>query len=267
MEIGIIGLGIVGKATKNGFQSLGHDVSIHDIALDTSIDDVLKTELCFICVPTPSKETGECDVSIVQNVVKDLVDKKYKGIICIKSTVSPGTTLELIYKYEDRGIDICFVPEFLRERCATEDFIDNHDVCIIGTQDGKIYQKVKEAHGHYPENFVQLIETEAEFCKYFNNSYNSTLITFANSFYELCESKGVNYNRIKEAISHRRTINDFYLDCNENLRGFGGMCLPKDTKELAHLSKKLMTDVEFFEDILKENEKYKTTVFKNMRKG
>ena len=77
----------------------------------------------------------------------------------------------------------------------------------------------------------------------------------------------MDYKNIKEAISHRRTINGSYLDCDENLRGFGGMCLPKDTKELAYLSKKLMTDVEFFEDILKENEKYKTTVFKNMRKG
>jgi UDPglucose 6-dehydrogenase len=262
MKIGIIGLGIVGGATRDGFQKLGHNISIHDIALDTHIDDILETELCFVCVPTPSKESGECDTTIVESVVKDLCDKEYRGIICIKSTVSPGTTEFLKEKY---GNNICFVPEFLRERCATEDFINNHDVCIIGTSSNEFYSKIKEAHGNLPQKVIRLTETEAEFCKYFNNSYNATLITFANSFYELCKSKGVNYKNIKDAISNRKTINDFYLDCSEDLRGFGGMCLPKDTKELAFLSKKLKTTVEFFDNILKENEKYKTTVFKGMR--
>jgi len=262
MKIGIVGLGVVGTASRNGFESLGHDVVIHDIALDTTINDVSETGLCFICVPTPSKESGECDTTIVESVVKELSELDYKGIICIKSTVSPGTTERLKTKY---GVDICFVPEFLRERCATEDFIDNHDVCIIGTSSGMFYNIIKDAHGDIPETFVSLTETEAEFCKYFNNTYNATLITFANSFYELCSSMGANYTNVKNAIVNRKTINNFYLDCDENTRGFGGMCLPKDTKEIAHLCEQLKTSVEFFKDILKENDKYKTTVFKGMR--
>ena len=263
MKIGIVGLGIVGTASRNGFESLGHDVVVHDIAIDTTIEDVLETGLCFVCVPTPSKESGECDTTIVESVVKELSELEYKGIICIKSTVSPGTTERLKTKY---GVDICFVPEFLRERCATEDFINNHDVCIIGTTSDMFYNIIKDAHGNIPEKFVKLTETEAEFCKYFNNTYNATLITFANSFYEICKSKGVDYENVKNAISNRKTINNYYLDCNDDTRGFGGMCLPKDTKELAFLSEQLKTSVEFFKDILKENEKYKVTVFKGMRK-
>jgi len=263
MKIGVIGLGVVGGATKNGFESLNHKVSVHDLVLETKIDDVLNTEMCFVCVPTPSKATGECDTTIVESVVKDLSDNNYKGIICIKSTISPGTTEALKEKY---GKNICFVPEFLRERCATEDFINNHDVCVIGTESDEFYSTIKEAHGNIPEKVIRLTETEAEFCKYFNNSYNATLITFANSFYELCKAKGVNYKNVKDAISNRVTINDAYLDCNEDLRGFGGMCLPKDIKELAFISKELKTDVEFFDIILEENEKYKTTVFEGMRK-
>ena len=262
MKIGVIGLGVVGTASKNGFESLGHDVIVHDIALNTSIDDILKTGLCFICVPTPSKESGECNTEIVESVVKELTDLNYEGIICIKSTVSPGTTKRLKQKYKN---NICFVPEFLRERCATKDFIENHDVCIIGTSSDMYYNIIKDAHGDIPESFVRLTETEAEFCKYFNNTYNATLITFANSFYELCNSMGVNYTNVKNAIVNRKTINNFYLDCDENTRGFGGMCLPKDTKEMAHLCKQLETSVEFFKEVLKENDKYKTTVFKGMR--
>ena len=61
-------------------------------------------------------------------------------------------------------------------------------------------------------------------------------------------------------------MNDVYLDCNDNVRGFGGMCLPKDTSALVSLIKELNLDVDFFNMVLNENEKYKTTVFNGMRK-
>ena len=65
------------------------------------IEDVLTTDVCFICVPTPSTEDGSCDVSVVEEVVQQLHDNNYKGIIAIKSTVKPGTTQRLIEKYTD----------------------------------------------------------------------------------------------------------------------------------------------------------------------
>jgi len=92
------------------------------------------------------------------------------------------------------------------------------------------------------------------------------LITFANSFYEVCKASNVDYSNIKDTIVNRENILDKYLDCNENLRGFGGMCLPKDTTAIAALVKQLNLDIEFFDMILSENEKYKTTVFNGMRK-
>ena len=106
---------------------------------------------------------------------------------------------------------------------------------------------------------------EAELCKYFNNVYNATLITFANSFYEICKGLGVDYTTVKNAISKREKIADVYLECNENMRGFGGVCLPKDTAALDSLAKELNLDVDFFRMIISENKKYKTTVFKGMR--
>lgn len=128
MRIGIIGIGVVGGAVKYGFEKLGHQVLFHDVAYNTKIEDVIDTEICFICVPTPSTEEGRCDTTVVENVVKQLNDLYYKGIVAIKSTVEPGTTDRLNeYFY----LSICFVPEFLRERCAIADFTENHDVCII----------------------------------------------------------------------------------------------------------------------------------------
>ena len=265
MKVGIVGLGLVGSAVKYGLEKLGHKIFVHDIKLFTSIEDLLPAEVIFICVPTPSLDSGECDVSIVESIVSQLNEHLYPGLVCIKSTVVPGTTISLMDKYID--LNISFVPEFLRERCAEVDFIENHDVCIIGTQDKNNYDLIKEVHGSLPKKFIQVTETEAELSKYFNNVYNATLITFANNFYELCQRIDADYSNVKNAIVNRSHISDLYLDCNDNFRGFGGVCLPKDTKALRFLSKTLKSPGSLFNTLVEDNKKYKTTVYDNMRKS
>ncbi len=263
MRIGIIGLGVVGSAVKYGLEKLGHNVAGHDITLGTNITDLVDAEIIFLCLPTPSSEDGSCDTTIVRDVVKELHELKYSGVIAIKSTVSPGTTQNLIEEYSN--YKICFVPEFLRERCASVDFVENHDVCIIGTNNKDVESIVRKAHGKLPKNIVVVSPTEAELSKYYNNIYNATLVTFANSFYEVCKSLGADYCKVKDAIVNREHIHDIYLDCNDNCRGFGGMCHTKDTKAIAAFCVKNNLDVSFFKNILEENNKYKTTVFKGMR--
>jgi len=263
MKIGIVGVGIVGSAIKFGFEKLGHKVFTHDTRHYTSIEDVKDTDVVFICVPTPSLKNGKCNVHIVKDVVFELNKINYQGVIAIKSTVEPGTTKKLQEKYVDRNI--CYVPEFLRERCAITDFCENHDLCVIGTDYSDVFELIKKAHGRYPKSVVQLSVTETELVKYFNNVYAATLITFANSFYEICEGLGVDYTNVKNAVVNRNHIVDQYLDCNENFRGYGGVCLPKDTRALNRLAKELKTNSKFFHTILKENERYDTTIFDGMR--
>ena len=262
MNIGIVGLGVVGSACHYGFSKLGHSVSAHDIKMSTTIRDVSDSDVCFICVPTPSTEDGKCDVSIVEDVIYQIRKHNRNNIIVIKSTVEPGTTQRLINSLDS---NICFVPEFLRERCSITDFTENHDLCIIGTDNNEVFEKVKLCHGSYPKKFVQLSPTEAEISKYFNNVYNASLIILANSFYEICQAYGADYSRMKNAIVNRNHIVDIYLDCNGNFRGFGGMCLPKDVRALAHLAKQKNLNVDFFQNIIDENAKYKTTCYEGMR--
>tara|TARA_R110000824_G_scaffold291014_1_gene479471 strand:- start:1361 stop:2158 length:798 start_codon:yes stop_codon:yes gene_type:complete len=263
MNIGIVGIGVVGSAVKHGFEKLGHAVTAHDIKYETSIRDVRHTDVVYICVPTPSLMSGKCDVTIVTEIIRDLNSLEYKGIIAIKSTVEPGTTNRLQQLYPD--MRIAFVPEFLRERCAISDFVEHHDLCVIGTSDTDIFECIKLSHGKYPRTVIQLSVTEAELVKYFNNIHNALLITFANSFYDICKKLDVNYTNVKDAVVNRSHITDIYLDCNENLRGFGGVCLPKDTKALNRLVIELETGSKLFETILSENERYKTTIFEGMR--
>jgi UDPglucose 6-dehydrogenase len=263
MKIGIIGLGVIGSACKYGFEKLGHVVSCHDIKLNTSIESILNTEICYICVPTPSTEDGSCDVSIVEKVVSELNENQYKGIVAIKSTVKPTTTITLS---ERTNLTLCFVPEFLRERCAISDFTENHDLLAVGTESIDVFNKIKKCHGHYPKHVSMMHPTESELLKYYSNVYNATKIIFANEFYEICQKLNVDYSNIKDTFVKRGTTKDIYLDVNENFRGYGGVCLPKDTKALNSFVNELGLDLKLFESLDKENNKFKTTVFNGMRK-
>ena len=107
MKVGIVGIGVVGGACKFGFELLGHHVAVHDIALDTTLDDVVESEIVYICVPTPRDIDGSCDISIVREVLDGLKERNYTGIIAIKSTVAPCTTEAL---RSTTGMNLCFVP-------------------------------------------------------------------------------------------------------------------------------------------------------------
>jgi UDPglucose 6-dehydrogenase len=265
MNIGIVGLGIVGSAVKYGLERLGHRISSFDIKNGGRLADVADTEIVYLCLPTPQSESGHCDTSVIEDVAAELVEQlNYDGVIAIKSTVAPGTTEKLRSRFPKSLI--CHVPEFLRERAAIVDFTDNHDVCVIGTDSDEVFETVKRSHGHYPKRFVRMSPTEAEISKYFNNVYNATLITFANAFYEICRMSGADYSVVKNAMVQRDHIFDKYLDCNENLRGFGGMCLPKDTSAINAFAKENGLSIDLFQAIVDDNNKYEKTVFEGMRK-
>jgi UDPglucose 6-dehydrogenase len=263
MKLGIIGLGAVGTANKDGFEYLCHSVVVHDIKLDTTIQDILDTEIAFLCVPTPQADDGSCDTSIIESVIKELNLYNYKGIVAIRSTVVPGFTQRMIDTY--RNLTICFVPEFLRERCAADDFINNHKLLAIGTHDIWVYHKLVKAHGELPEHTEHLTPNEAEVLKYYNNVYAALRVTFANVMYEICEKLDCDYTTIKNAYVKTGKAIDMYLDVNPSLRGYGGMCLPKDTQAIASLINELGLDLELIKSIHHDNSKFKKTVFNGLR--
>ena len=85
------------------------------------------------------KKNGSCNTDIVESVILELINIKFRGIIAIRSTVEPGFTEKMINKYKNK---ICFVPEFLRERIAYKDFIENHNLCLVGTKNKKFTKKL-----------------------------------------------------------------------------------------------------------------------------
>ena len=264
MQIGIIGKGFVGTAISEGFKTQGHTTICHDVRLETKIEDVIDTPIVYISVPTPSAPNGDCDISIVGSVLQELSDLNYNGVVCVKSTVKPGSIDG--WKEQFDSLNISFVPEFLREKCAVEDFIYNNQVLVIGTEDDEAEKMIRECHGVLPVHTVRMKPIEAELVKYFSNSYKAMRVTFANAFYRLSEALGANYDVVKDAFLFHGIGDGHYLRVNKEFGGFGGTCLPKDTRGLANLVDELGLDIDLFKTIVSENEKFTDVSDKENRK-
>ncbi len=257
MKIGVIGRGFVGGAITNGFENQGHEVLVHDTKLNTKIENVLESRLLYICVPTPSSEDGSCNTDIVESVLVELSELNYDGSVCIKSTIVPGTTQK--FRQQFNNLNISFVPEFLREKTAVEDFLYNNNVLVIGSDNDETISLVKESHGVLPTHTVTMTPTEAELTKYFSNTYKAMRVTFANAFYNLCQTMGSDYDKVRDAFLFHGVGDGHYLKVNKQYGGFGGTCLPKDSKALAKLVDDLGLPMDIFKVIVSDNDKFTKT--------
>ncbi len=254
MRIGVIGLGMVGEAVAYGLRRIGHDVRGFDVNADKathSYREILFTELAFICVPTPNSPDGRCDASSVGMALDRLGGSGYRGLAVIKSTVPPGTTEA--FSRNIIGLRLAFCPEFLRERARFSDFVENQELCIAGVYNKNDADLIRQAHGDLPKHFAVMTPTEAELAKYFVNCFNGYRVNFANAFYDVCQAVGADYTTIKDAVTKRSGITPDYLTCNEQTRGFGGACLPKDTAAFAQFIKTLGFVSPLFDMIVTEN--------------
>ena len=107
---------------------------------------------------------------------------------------------------------------------------------------------------------------EAEIFKYFNNCYAALRVVFANIFYEISKKKNCNYKKIKDIYIKTGKAIDMYLDVNKDLRGYAGMCLPKDVRAIKYYMKKKRMNFNLINQIDLDNNRLKKTVFRGMRK-
>ena len=255
MRIGIIGLGTVGLTIRECFEDV-HEIFIHDKKLETDISYVTDNVDCaYIAVPTPSLEdSGGCDTSIVENVLRELPDG-FK--VVIKSTVIPGTTRKMQALFPE--LKIACSPEFLRTASSVSDF-QNQDLLIVGSNHKELAELIFEHHieaGVIERKSCFLVSpTQAELVKYAKNSFYSMKVIFANQFYDYCESLDEDWSVVKELITkpQMQPIGGSHLDAIlGSKRGFGGKCLPKDTLALYAELKSRGLEYEFLGSILEDN--------------
>jgi UDPglucose 6-dehydrogenase len=258
-KIGIIGLGYVGKAFYRFFGShyqttaydSDHDVLYYDKAQVSDVD------VAVICVPTPSRPDRRCDTSIVEEVI----DWCKAELIIIKSTIEPGTTENLIEKYKKR---IVFSPEYCGESSYWSPYPWDREIkeCPFFIFGGRPKDTAEAVNLYLPicgpvKKYVQTGATEAEMAKYMENSFFATKIAFVYEIAQICKRTGVDYNTVREIWLNDPRINPMHTAVFENnIKPFGGKCLPKDLNALiAYAEEVLGYQAGLLKEVMASNER------------
>ena len=232
-------------------------------------NSILKSDIIFICVGTPTKKNGnDADLSQVYNVAKEISKsiKKFK-IIITKSTV-PITTGDEIEKIISKKISKNFFsvvsnPEFLREGEAIRDFY-KPDRIIIGTSHKKSNNVLKNLYAPLTSRGAKYINTSrraAELIKYSSNAFLATKITFINEMANLCEKINVNIEDISIGIGLDKRIGSRFLRAGP---AYGGSCFPKDTKAIIATANKFKTNLTVIKSVIKSNENRSSLMLKRV---
>jgi UDPglucose 6-dehydrogenase len=253
-KIGIVGVGYLGGAVKYWFDRQKFESFFYYKHKEIgSLCDLNKAEVIFVCLPTPFVEEGDqgFDDSAIWEVLRELKGEK---IIVIRSTVLPGST----EKYQQKFPQHKFLmnPEFLRAKTAIQDYL-NPEKQIVGftekSKDTAVY--ILEILPKAP--FEKIVKSgEAEMIKYFSNVFLANRVIFANQMYDLCRKTGADFETVKQCAGADSRIGQSHFDifC-DGYRGYGGTCLPKDTKALIQFAEKLGMEPKLFktlEEINKE---------------
>lgn len=279
MQILMVGTGYVGLVTGACFAEMGHMVTCLDIdakkiqmlqdgiipIYEPGLEELVKrnigqkrlrfttdyakgvqsAKVCFIAVPTPSREDGSCDTSYVETAARQLAEQmtEYK-VIVNKSTVPPGTAAlvtSIIKKTQAKKkifipFDVVSNPEFLKEGAAIQDCL-KPDRIIIGSDHPKPAEIMKEIYSPFILSHDRILHMDvlsAEMTKYAANAMLATRISFMNEIADICKKVGANVNEVRKGIGSDTRIGYSFLYPGI---GYGGSCFPKDVRALVSIAK------------------------------
>jgi UDPglucose 6-dehydrogenase len=256
-KIGIIGAGFVGNAVLNAYTDgfVPDTVKIIVVDVDPSkstgtYSDLQDCDAVFVCVPSPPKDTGECDTSILNSVLFML--QNYTNVIISKTTATP----QFYEKMQTVYPNLVHIPEFLTAANAKADYL-KEEHAIIG---GKIAAYRNEA-----ERIIKLAQPiktvehctigEAAFIKYTTNCYLATKVVFMNEMSDLAIAHGYRWETIRMALSEdsRIGLSHMQVPGPDGYYGFGGGCFPKDTTAWVKYANKLGIQLSVLKSAIKKN--------------
>lgn len=277
MQILMVGTGYVGLVTGACFAEMGHHVTCLDIdaakiaklqkgqipIYEPGLEELVKRNVqqgrlqfttdyatgvksalvCFIAVPTPSREDGSCDTSYVETAARQIATHLdgYR-VIVNKSTVPVGTAYRVaaVIREELKGKEIAFDvvsnPEFLKEGAAVQDCL-KPDRIVIGADSQRPADILKEIYSAFTLSHDRILTMDilsAEMTKYAANAMLALRISFMNEIASICKLVGANVNEVRKGIGSDQRIGYSFLYSGV---GYGGSCFPKDVRALIATAK------------------------------
>lgn len=299
MNIAVVGSGYVGTTIAACFADLGHQVtaididegivdrlnrgeaSIHEPGLDellaehagdrltatTDYGAIRDCEVVFLALPTPSREDGSIDASIIESGARSVGEALAGGedehLVVVKSTVIPGTTEKTLIPAIEAGageavgkrIHVGMNPEFLREGSAVTDFLEPHKI-VLGASDDWSHDRLEAAFAPLIERaepaVVEATVREAEMIKYANNAFLASKISLINELGNICKEFGIDAYRVANAIGLDDRIGEQFLRSGV---GWGGSCFPKDVDALRAAAREVGYEPELLDATVAVNDR------------
>ena len=189
------------------------------------------------------RKDGSCDTRIIEGALREidncLSEMGKSKLLITKSTVPPNTHNDWSSKYEN--LNLVFNPEFLTEANAAEDFKNQNRIVLGGppsncSEAQEMFSKVFPNVDYFCTTFVT-----SELIKYFINCFLATKVSFANEFYQICDSLNADYSRVVDGALLDKRIGTSHLSVPgpDGDFGFGGHCFPKDLNAMIYTASTL----------------------------
>jgi UDPglucose 6-dehydrogenase len=282
--VAVIGVGYVGLPTAATLAHLGHRVTCGDAdgakierlqqghisIVEEHLEELVQegqaagrlsfvtgataavagAEFVFLCVPTPQGDDGSADLSFVESVAAEIAPYLAPGTVIVnKSTVPVGSTMVVERVLGRHDVTVVSNPEFLREGTAVADSLHPERI-VVGAADQAAAARVGELFAGTHAPLLITDAATAETIKYASNAFLATKLSFVNAVAGLCEAVGADVRDVILGLGYDKRIGFEYLRPGP---GWGGSCLPKDTRALVHIAEQAGYDFSFLEGAIRTN--------------
>jgi UDPglucose 6-dehydrogenase len=255
-QIAVIGLGFVGGAVFETLKELGDKIDLVGIdpakGFSTKFRDIKNFDGVFVCVPSPSKEDGSCDTSILESVLNDLHRAEFEGVIISKVTAPPDAYQQLQEKYSN----LVHAPEFLTAANALEDYRRGQFAIVGGEEKYRIQaEELIRLSQRQLKSVAHCSITEASLTKYGINSFLATKVIFMNELAALTEKAGGHWPTVAGLLKldNRLASSHMQVPGPDGHYGFGGHCFPKDTDALLRYAESMRQELSVLGSAVKKN--------------
>ena len=281
----VIGAGYVGLTTAVVLAHLGYQVACGEVdpdkvaqlsageptIVEDGLGDLLRTGLdsgrlrfvlgaaaavadadfVFLCVPTPQGADGAADVRFLEAAAAEISPHLRHGAVVVnKSTVPVGSTILVDQILNRSDVAVVSNPEFLREGTAIHDAL-HPDRIVVGADDSAAAARVGALFASTQAPLIVTDAATAETIKYASNAFLATKLSFVNAVSNLCEAVGADVRDVLLGMAYDHRIGFDYLRPGP---GWGGSCLPKDTRALIYIGEQSGYDFSLLRGAIDTNE-------------